>query len=200
MMAAIMAMRWSLAASTMPPARLSTPWMTRPSSVVLQLPPRAFTQAQTVSRRSDSLMRSRAAPVTVVVPAEQAATAARGGTRSGQLRTSRRVPRGLSGVTSTAPGWRETRAPSRARAPRTARSPWTLSGLTPVTRTGFPSAAAQSQNAALLQSPPTVTPPGETSPGLGPTVSERAPPSGVATFLRATSTPNSLRAAMVRSM
>ena len=87
-MAAAMTMRWSLAPSTVPPVKDMIPWTVRLSGLSSALPPKAFSKAAVVERRSLSLMRSRAALINLVVPCRMAAITARGGSRSGQPDTS----------------------------------------------------------------------------------------------------------------
>ena len=87
--AAIMAIRWSLWPLTVtPPLRPSFPRMIKLSAPSVTLAPRAVSTSATAASRSLSLMRSRAALMSDVVPSRKAAQAARGGTRSGHWDTS----------------------------------------------------------------------------------------------------------------
>ena len=87
-MAAIMAIRWSLALSTVPPGSDGLPTMMSRSGSSWTSAPRAVRAAVMVESRSLSFIRSRAAFVKRVVPERTAAITARGGSRSGQPETS----------------------------------------------------------------------------------------------------------------
>ena len=137
-----MAMRWSFTASTVPPTS-PVPYTVRVSSEACAFPPSASTMAITDATRSDSFNRSR--PMFVnTAPFLHAAVTARMGTKSGMSAAE------MTGLFSS--------AGSRS---KTARSPWGESGERFVTSTLLPSAFAARKNAALLQSPSTVSVPGE---------------------------------------
>ena len=151
-------MRWSLQASTVPPANCKTPWMHKPSGSSVTCPPSADSIAAVEVSRSDSFSRSRPACSMTVSPSASAASTLSTGMRSGMGRASivtlRSAPRRTVTVSSSA----VTSAPISRRMSSTARSPCAESRCRPSTRTpaGL-SAPIHRKNAAFDQSPSTST-------------------------------------------
>ena len=106
--AASMQILWSPQASATPPSSSGVPSMTMSSPSTVACPPRSFTHAVTLARRSDSLSLRRPAFVSRVVPSLPAAMAARGGTRSGMEPTSMAQPLSRPGSTVASPFVRTT--------------------------------------------------------------------------------------------
>src|SRR5882672_7091658 len=162
------AIRWSPAASTVPPrTRPAFPWIVHPSGCSSTSMPIARSPAATVATRSDSFTRSSSAPWTTVVPSANAASTATSGSSSmslGAASGTMRAPRSFPAWTRRS----ETGSPETIRSfPRSSPDPIPARcsrkamrvGFTPtpLRRTSEPRTieAAASRNEAAEKSPGT---------------------------------------------
>src|SRR6266850_915942 len=132
------AIRWSPAASTVPPrTRPAFPWIVHPSGCSSTSMPIARNPAVTVATRSDSLTRSSSAPRTTVVPSANAASTATSGSSSMSRGTTAgwtRAPRSFPARTRRS----ETGSPETSRSfPRSRHDPTAARCSRKAMRVGF---------------------------------------------------------------